>query len=173
MKQLITALVASVALLAMLGAPGLAVADENFHGKLTGRSEAPICSTTGSGNFKATVSDDETAVAYELTYELEGSTINQAHIHVAQAGVSGGISVWLCQKPPDFVDPTGLAPTCEASPGTATGTFTAANVIGPTGQGIAAGQFAELLHAMRKGLTYANVHSPTCPSGEIRGQIRK
>ena len=72
------------------------------------------------------------------------------------------------------VDPTGLAPTCPQS-GTVTGTITAANVIAPmTPQGIAAGEFAELVEAMRAGVTYANVHSlPQFPGGEIRGQIRK
>jgi len=48
----------------------------------------------------------------------------------------------------------------------------AANVIGPAGQGIAATEFAEVLKAMREGVTYANVHSTLYPGGEIRGQIR-
>jgi len=50
--------------------------------------------------------------------------------------------------------------------------LTAANVIGPAGQGVAAGEFAELLRAMRQGLTYANVHSSLATGGEIRGQIQ-
>jgi hypothetical protein len=44
-------------------------------------------------------------------------------------------------------------------------------VIGPAGQGIAAGEFAELLAAMRAGVTYVNVHSTLYPGGEIRAQI--
>jgi len=52
------------------------------------------------------------------------------------------------------------------------GTITAANVIGPTGQGIAAGEFAELVRAIRGGVTYANVHSTKFPTGEIREQIK-
>jgi len=39
-------------------------------------------------------------------------------------------------------------------------------------QGINAGEFAELVHAIREGVTYANVHNAVFPSGEIRGQIR-
>src|SRR2546421_727237 len=31
--------------------------------------------------------------------------------------------------------------------------------------------FASLVKAIRSGVTYANVHSPKFPSGEIRGQI--
>jgi hypothetical protein len=54
-----------------------------------------------------------------------------------------------------------------------TGTLDASGVVGPAGQGIAAGEFAELLHAIRSGVTYANVHTNTWPAGEIRGQIKR
>jgi hypothetical protein len=47
----------------------------------------------------------------------------------------------------------------------------AADVIGPTTQGIEPGAFAELVRAMRAGVTYTNVHSTKFPAGEIRGQI--
>src|SRR5207247_7422903 len=89
----------------------------------------------------------------------------------ANGGVAGGISVWLCQTAAPFLDPAGLAKTCPQS-GTVEGTITAANVIGPTGQGIAAGEFAELVRAIRGGVTYANVHSTKFPTGEIREQIK-
>jgi CHRD domain len=53
-------------------------------------------------------------------------------------------------------------------------TITADDVIGPAGQGIAAGEFAELVDAIRSGVTYANVHTlPQFGGGEIRGQIRR
>ena len=52
-----------------------------------------------------------------------------------------------------------------------TGTVVPADVIGPAGQGIAAGEFDELVAAIRAGRTYANVHSTKFPPGEIRGQI--
>jgi hypothetical protein len=51
------------------------------------------------------------------------------------------------------------------------GTIVPANVIGPVGQGIAPGEFAELVAAIRAGRAYANVHSTLFPAGEIRGQI--
>jgi hypothetical protein len=38
-------------------------------------------------------------------------------------------------------------------------------------QGIEAGNFAELVAAMRAGHTYANVHTQKWPTGEIRAQI--
>ena len=68
----------------------------------------------------------------------------------------------------------GGKPACP--PGTATeavvtGTVTAANVIGPTTQGIPAGGLAEIVAAMRAGHAYANVHTALFPGGEIRAQI--
>ena len=49
--------------------------------------------------------------------------------------------------------------------------ITAASVIGPAGQGISAGEFAELIRAIRSGNAYVNVHTMTFPAGEIRGQL--
>ena len=62
-------------------------------------------------------------------------------------------------------------PECPNS-GTVTGVRMASDVVGPSGQGIAAGEFAEVLRAIRSGNAYINVHSTTWPGGEIRGQIR-
>ena len=52
------------------------------------------------------------------------------------------------------------------------GTSTAADVVGPAAQGIAAGEFEELVQAIRAQRTYANVHAAAFPGGEIRGQLR-
>ena len=51
------------------------------------------------------------------------------------------------------------------------GDITAADVIGPNGQGIEPGSFGEILRAMRAGHAYANIHTTRWPGGEIRGQI--
>ena len=40
-------------------------------------------------------------------------------------------------------------------------------------QGIAAGDFGALLRAIRAEATYANMHTPNFPNGEIRGQIER
>ena len=97
--------------------------------------------------------------------------MTQSHIHFGQPSVAGGISVWLCGNPP-LTPPAGTALCPNPGDGAeVTGTLTAANVVGPVGQGIAAGEFAELIRAIRKGDAYANVHSTKFPGGEIRGQI--
>jgi CHRD domain-containing protein len=170
----IAGLVAALTLVTMLGAPALAMADGGtFKARLQGFQEVPAISTEASGEFSAKLSEDETSIEYELSYENLTGTVSQGHIHLAQRSVNGAIIVWLCQTSTNR-DPTGLAPDCPQPSGTVTGTITAANVIAQAAQGIAAGEFAELIDAMRAGVTYANVHSlPPFPGGEIRGQIRK
>jgi CHRD domain-containing protein len=155
------------------------LADTKLAANLEGSQEAPVCATHGEGTFDATINADGTSVSYVLTYDLDGTTVQQAHIHLGQKNVSGGISIWLCQTPPAFTDPTGLAPICGATPNTVTGTFTRFNVVGPTAQGIAGGatgasaaEFAQLIEQIKAHKTYANVHSNICPGGEIRGQIK-
>ena len=166
-------LVVSVAVIALVSAATVVVA-QNFkqiREFLTGFEEVPVVSTVAEGQFHARINHDASQIDYELSYsDLEGS-VQQAHIHVGQKGVNGGISVWLCGNPgPGIVPPPGTQ-ACPPSPATITGTLTAANVVGPTGQGIAPGEFDELIRAMRAGKTYANVHSTKFPGGEIRSQI--
>ena len=164
-------IVAFTAAMAMLSTPALSMAQETFHANLVGFSETPAISTAASGTFQATISADDTSITYELTYDGLEAAVTQSHIHFGQFFVTGGISVFLCQTA-GSPDPSGLAPTCPQS-GTVTGTVTAANVVGPEVQGIAAGEFAELLTAIRGGISYANVHSTKFPAGEIRGQLEK
>jgi len=66
----------------------------------------------------------------------------------------------------------GGKPACPNGQGTVTGTVNAGDIIGPAGQG-APGQFLEAISAMRAGSAYANVHTVTYVSGEIRGQINE
>jgi hypothetical protein len=52
------------------------------------------------------------------------------------------------------------------------GTIIPTQMLVVTGQGIAAGEFDELVRAIRTGVTYANVHSlPDFGPGEIRSQL--
>jgi len=130
-------------------------------------------STIASGSFRATLSEDATTIEYRLRYSDLEADITQAHIHVGQFHTAGGISVWLCQTLTN-ISPTADTPMCpDPRAGSVEGTLKAANVIGPAGQGVALGEFAELVRLMRSDVTYANVHSVRFPGGEIRGQIRE
>jgi hypothetical protein len=140
--------------------------------KLKGVNEVPLVSTPGQGKFVGRVVADDTAIEYELEYKDLQADITQAHIHLGKALTNGGIAVWLCGT--DALPGPAGTPRCVGTrTGGASGRITAANVIGPAGQGIAPGEFAELLKNLRKGYGYANVHTTNSPGGEIRGQINK
>jgi hypothetical protein len=138
-----------------------------FSAKLIGFEETPSESTPGHGSFRARIMNGNT-IHYTLHYEDfeagEGATLF-SHIHFGQRGVAGGVSAFLCGG--------GDKPPCTPTQGDFEGDIDAADVIGPSGQGIAAGEMDELLTAMRKGYTYANVHTTLNQPGLIRGQINR
>jgi hypothetical protein len=139
-----------------------------FRATLLGVNEVPPVSTVSRGSLRIEISDDETSFDFRLTYTpMEVSPAAVAHVHFAPTKVNGGVMFFMCGGPAS--PPTN---PCPAS-GTVTGTITAADVLGPAGQGIAAGEFAEVLRAIRGGNAYANIHNPpTNPGGHIRGQLR-
>jgi hypothetical protein len=167
--------VVSIALTADVGNSATAVADEivsNHHrrgrlrAELRSYNEIPTLSTAGRGVFQARLSEDQTQIDFRLDYSgLEGGAATAAHIHLGARHTTGGVIIFLCG---------GTTPACGPSGGAgpeAAGILTAAGVVGPAGQGIAPGEFAELVKAIRAGVTYVNVHTPTYPGGETRGQI--
>jgi hypothetical protein len=169
----LAAAVAVVAIASVVATTALAGGGRQIREQLTGFQEVPVISTEADGKFKAEVRGDR--IDYELRWEdLEGQ-VTQAHIHFGQRDVNGGISVWLCGNPtagpPPITPPAGTQTCPLTNPATISGTVTQAHVVGPTGQGITAGEFDELLRAIRAGLTYANVHSTTFGGGEIRAQL--
>jgi CHRD domain len=167
-------LVASLTVV-LLSVPIGANADDKLSAELEGFQEPPSISTVASGQFSATINRAETEIAYELSYaDLEGS-VTQAHIHLGQRSVNGGISVFLCSNLGN--GPVGTQ-ACPPSPATIRGTITAADVSPPIAataparaQGLDTGEFGELIRAIRAGVTYVNVHSSKFPGGEIRDQI--
>ncbi|MGH2737129.1 MAG: CHRD domain-containing protein [Actinomycetota bacterium] len=141
----------------------------NLRADLGGAEEVPAVSTEAAGEFVARFIDDST-IEFSLTYSGLEAAPTQAHIHVGQPDVNGGISVWLCSNLDSPPTPAGVQ-ACPAS-GTVTETIEPGDVVGPGPQGITAGEFDELVTMIRAGLAYANVHSTSFPTGEIRGQIR-
>ena len=165
-KTFLRASLAAGLFLLVLGSLALGQSNEkSFKATLSGLQETPANSTTGTGEFRAQLDAAGSTLSYELEYSgLEGTSTSAAHVHLGQRGVSGGISFFLCGG--------GGKPACPATEGTVTGTVTAADVIGPSGQGIDPGEFTEIISAMQSGTAYANVHTNKHPSGEIRGQIK-
>ncbi len=170
-------------------AAGLAVqagADDRqrraLRAELVSFNEVPAVSSPARGQFRAVVDEKGQSFTFWLTYKDLSFDASQSHIHFGQHHTNGGISVWLCQSNinPAPSSVAARVATCplRATSAPITATITAADVVGPAGQGIAPMEFAELLAAMRAGAAYANVHSGVggtapvgFPGGEIRGQI--
>lgn len=147
------------------GGPG----QHSVHEQLSGYAETPLAiSTAAGGEFDARINDRGQAVVWQLSYADTGTAVTQAHVHFGSPAQSGGISVFLCTNLGNGPAGTQL---CPAAPATVSGTIRPADVIGPVGQGITAGEFAELVQAIRAGLTYVNVHTTAFPAGEIRAQL--
>ncbi|MBF6025543.1 CHRD domain-containing protein [Lysobacter niastensis] len=144
--------------------------DKVFKVDLVSTQEVPALSTGGSGEFRARISNNGSEIQYELTYDGLTGSPTQAHIHFGQRAVNGGISAFLCTNLGNA--PAGVqTQACPAQPGVIIGTITTADVIGPAGQGIAAGELDELISAIRAGAAYVNVHTAAFPGGEIRSQL--
>jgi hypothetical protein len=151
----------------VLAATSAAGSVVNVRATLTGYEEVPAVSSPGGGDFSVRqVSDGE--FEYSLTYSGLEAPATQSHIHFGQPGVLGGIAVFLCTNLGN--GPAGTQ-ACPAAGGTITGTFTAADVIGPGGQGIETGQLDELVAAIDAGVTYCNIHTTKYAGGEVRGLI--
>jgi len=106
------------------------------------------------------------AISFSLNFSDLSSPLSVAHLHFAPSKVAGGVMIFLCGG--------GGQPACPAATsGSITGTITAVNVTGPTGQGITVGDLDSALEAVRNDRSYANMHTTNFPDGEIRGQVRR
>jgi hypothetical protein len=157
-----------LSLLVLVPAVAQAQEGKKFKATLVGYQEVPALSVVATGTIDLHIDANDESIDFELTYSgISGTGATQAHIHIGQKGVNGGIMVFFCSN---LAAPPPGTQACPAN-GTVTGTLTATNVIGPNGQGVAPGEFAEVLKAIRAGAAYANVHSVLFPGGEIRGQL--
>jgi hypothetical protein len=165
-------IVAVLGLAAIAGGLSVAAAhdwhkrDEVVRAILLGVNETPSVSTPAVGKFRAVIDEDTGVINFTLTYEALSGSATASHIHFGQKHVAGGVMMWICGG--------GGQPACpQGTSAEIVGSIAAANVTGPAAQGIAAGEFAEALAAIRAGAAYVNVHSAQFPPGEIRGQVSR
>jgi len=140
-----------LAIAALAAAPAVVLAVEPFSAVLTPAAEVPPASGSGSGTASVTISDDESEIAYEVTYQDLTGPVLAAHIHYGAEDEAGGVILPLAAGASPF-----------------SGTLTEADFTplegGPQ-------TFAEALAAIRDGKTYINVHTEANQGGEIRGQL--
>jgi hypothetical protein len=143
---------------------------------LRGGHENPPVISDGVGRFFANVVETAQGVQeieFHLRYNVVdgASDVQQAHIHIANPGVNGGITAFLCSNLDTLADND-----CPASPGVVDGVILSEDVLAVT-EGdpavtiIEAGDIDGLAKLMLDGATYANVHTINHPGGEVRGQI--
>jgi hypothetical protein len=167
-------------LAAPLTVPGAHVRATEFHATYSGFEETgplpgPTAAETGAifspGTATLDLNLDRNArtITFKLTFSGLSTAVTQSHIHFGKRHVPGGIMVFFCTNLNN--GPAGTQ-ACPAGGGTVTGMITGGSVIGPTAQGVPAGDFDALVAALDSDTVYGNVHTTAFPGGEIRGQVR-
>lgn len=127
--------------------------------------------TNGTGALTAVVNDDST-ITFTLNYKNLSTPVTQAHIHIGATKITGGVAIFFCSNLGNGPAGTPACPNDATNSGSVSRTVAAADVVGPTGQGVAVGDMPDVVRAIASGVAYANVHTTAHPAGEIRGQIR-
>jgi hypothetical protein len=135
----------------------------------TTAAETGAIFSPGTATLDLNLDRSARTITFKLTFSGLSAPVTQSHIHFGQRHVPGGIMVFFCTNLNN--GPAGTQ-ACPAGGGTVTGMVTGASVIGPTAQGVPAGDFDALVAALDSDSVYGNVHTTTFPGGEIRGQVR-
>jgi CHRD domain len=159
-----------------LVAVGVAVAgiNGNWSDHANGAQEVPPRDTQGQAQAIFHLSPDGTALDYMLI-AANIDNVFMAHIHMQVPGVNGPIVVWLYPSTAPVPGPIGAG---RIDGVIATGTITAADLVGP----LAGHPLADLVQAMNTGNAYVNLHTNDgvdgintgpgdFPGGEIRADI--
>ena len=169
----------AVSILAAVVANAMPTTDANaqdFHAKFSGFNEV---GGVGAGQTGAIFSGGQATLKLKLNTKLQtlnwtlsysglSANVTQAHIHFGKRHVGGGIMVFFCSN---LANPPPMTQACPATGGTVSGMFVASNVVGPTAQGIAPGDFNALANAILSKTAYGNIHTVNFQAGEIRGEI--
>ncbi|MEM4782432.1 MAG: CHRD domain-containing protein [Halalkalicoccus sp.] len=146
---------------------GSAAADDHgdvssFSTELSGDAEVPPVDTNASGQATFEVSEDGSAVHFEVYIDCIRN-VNQGHVHLGSEDENGPVVAWLYPESQEPETMEGLNREFVL----AEGTLTEEDLVGPfEGESVEA-----LAEAMADGETYVNIHSEQNPGGEIRGQI--
>ncbi len=136
-----TSLLAAAITIGGLSTASAAMVD--FHATLTGQSEVPPTTTSGSGDVLATLDTKTRKLSYTMTYMGLSGPATAAHFHgPAAAGANAGVVVPIGNNP--------------ASPISASATLTDAQI-----------------KDLEAGRWYANIHTEANKGGEIRGQLMR
>jgi hypothetical protein len=148
MSTAIRALGVVVAGVAVTLAAGAATAKPAI--PMNAEQEAPGAVSDGSGFFSYTTEGDELCYTLEVR-NLTGAPV-AAHIHIAPRNVPGPVVVPLATPP---------GATSEVS----------ACITATEGGAMTPAELAAIVADPRA--YYVNVHTPTWPAGEVRGQLKK
>lgn len=118
--------------------------NDTFGATLNGAQEVPAVSTTATGNYSARFDKTTKVLNYTVTYQ--GLTPTAGHIHSV------------------------TATTAEGNNGGVSIPFSGTLTSPYVGQATLTQAQQDEMYARR---TYANLHTPTNPGGEIRGNIRQ
>jgi len=91
------AVVGVIALSAVFHAPARA---QTRQAELEGFQEVPVVSTTGEGRCRVKISSDHTMIEAEISFSNLQGNVTQAHIHLGQKDVNGGVAVFFCSNLP-------------------------------------------------------------------------
>ena len=166
-RQVLSAVGASI--VASVGVSGQAAASSHgdaprsYSAELTGDAEVPPVETDASGHATFEVSEDGTAVDYEV-HVNSICNVTQAHIHLGEEEENGPVIVWL--YPEDAQEPELIEGRFDGT--LAEGTFTEDDLVGP----LEGASFEEAAETLEDEGAYVNVHTEQHPPGEVRGQIR-
>ena len=134
---------------------------KNFRAHLTGDQEVPAVETNATGQAIFQLSKDGTQLSYKLIV-ANIEDVRMAHLHLAPAGMNGGVAAWLY--------PMGPPPV--TIPGTYNGTLSQGVLTTADLRGALAGKtIGDLVDQILAGKVYVNVHTMQFGGGEIRGQI--
>ncbi|MEP6882847.1 MAG: CHRD domain-containing protein [Dokdonella sp.] len=137
---------------------------------LSGASEVPPTSTTGTGTVTVTYSPATSTMIVSTTFSGLVGTTTAAHIHCCTTSAGAGTAAVATQVPSFAGFPLGV------NAGTYATTFdmTLATSYNPsfvTASGSVAAALTRLLQGMGNGTAYFNIHTIPFPGGEIRGNL--